>query len=271
LPVLALSEPTLEIGVVEGDERYVFGSIESVLRLSDGSVAVSDPVNTRIAIYDANGGFLRSWGVRGGGPGEFRSLSRIYPMESDSLMAADNFAARLSVFGTDGGYARQFDGLEVSRDSTFRLDSWLYGRFWVDGALDASSRARVRAALDRLPPPRDAPGYRTARVMPGGAIWIREPGSPAADATWIELGPGGDPVAIVVTPAGFTPLHVDGDEVLGRWLGPTDVEFVRAYPIVTTEEVRPTPPWMQAGAAPSGGSCTRAWTGPHAPAGLTRA
>jgi hypothetical protein len=88
LPVLSLDEPLLEIGVIEGPEELVFAAIESVVRLPDGTVAVSDAGATRISLFDADGAFLRSWGRQGDGPGEFRSLSRIYPLGRDSLMAA---------------------------------------------------------------------------------------------------------------------------------------------------------------------------------------
>lgn len=199
LPLLALTGPSLEIGVVEGDEAYTFAAIDGVLRLADGSIAVSDgdPAASRIVLYDESGTFLRAFGGRGEGPGEFRTLSRIYALGSDSLMAADNSTARLSVFGLDGGFARQLEGVELSRDSTFRLDSWMYGRFWIDGALRAADRTAVSAAIDRLPPPRSDPGYRSARVASDGGLWVREPDR----AVWTRLDPDGDPVAAIRVPA----------------------------------------------------------------------
>ncbi|MGD8872304.1 MAG: hypothetical protein PVJ80_12075, partial [Gemmatimonadota bacterium] len=54
-PLLRATEPTLEIGVVEGDDAYTFAAVDDVLRLPEGQIAVSDGGNTRISIYDASG------------------------------------------------------------------------------------------------------------------------------------------------------------------------------------------------------------------------
>lgn len=259
-PLLRVGEPTLEIGVVEGDDAYTFASVDDVLRLPDGRIVVSDGGNTRISVYDASGAFVRAWGTRGEGPGELRTLSRIYPRGTDSLMAADNATATLSVFSLDGAFSRAFPGIELSRDSTFRLDSWLYGRFWVDGALDATSRERVRAVLNDLPPPREGQGYRRVLVAGDGDLWIREPdalGAAEAPVTWTRLAPDGTPTAVVETPSRFSLLESVGDELTGRWLGPADVAFVRSYALRETGETRPLPAWLLGDAAE-----TPAATGP---------
>lgn len=245
LPLLTVSEPTLEIGVLDGAEEYVFGSIESVVRLGDGTIAVSDPASTRISVYGTDGSFVRSWGREGDGPGEFRSLSRLYPLGRDSLMAAERYLGRVSVYDLGGTLSRQVPATELSADSLFVLDSWLYGRFWVEGALTAKERARVRATLDRLSPPRLDPGYRAVRVDRDGRLWAREPG--AADApttTWTRLSPDGTPEAVVTTPSAFRPTDIEDDEILGVWTGEADVAFVRAYRLVDAGETRPVPAWL---------------------------
>ena len=251
LPVFTLAEPTLEIGVIEGNEAYSFAAIESVVRLPDGSVAVSDAGATKVSVFSPSGDFVRSWGTRGEGPGEFRNLSRIYPLGRDSLMVVDNSAARVSVFGLDGTYARQFAGVDLSGDSTFRFDSWLYGRFWVDGALEREARAGVQALIDRLPPPRVSPGYRVARVARDGGLWVREPAAGAAGPSrWTRLSKDGGPLAIVEMPARFRPLDILDDEVLGRWIGESDVHFVRSYRLTETGATRPPPAWLGAELSP---------------------
>jgi hypothetical protein len=247
VPVLTASAPTLEIGVREGDPAYSFADIAGAVRLEDGRIAVADAGNTRIAIFAADGTALRSWGSRGEGPGEFRTLSRIYPLGGDSLMAADLTTSRISVFHPDGGLVRQLDGIAISADSTFQLDSWLYGRFWVDGALDARARADAQETLDRLPPPRDPPGYKSARAARTGEIWIREGTAPSgAIESWTRIGSDGRPTSLVELPARFTPLDISGDEVLGVWLDDSDVPFVRAYRVADTGRRVPLPTWLTA-------------------------
>lgn len=249
LPVLALAEPTLEIGVLEGDDELVFAAIESVVRLPDGRVAVSDPGATRISIFDAEGTFVRSWGSQGEGPGEFRSLSRIYPLGADSLMAAERHSGRLTVFDLDGEMGRLRPGAEVSGDSTFTLDSWLAGRFWVEGALTVAERARVAVVLEGLAVPSDWPGYRFALATDDGDIWIREPRSAGDTRAWTRVGTHG-PDAVVRTPTAFRPTHVGADEVLGVWSDESGVHFVRAYGLTRTGETAAAPAWLASGPRP---------------------
>jgi len=243
LPLLTVGEPTLEIGVVDGADEYLFGAIASVVSLSDGSIAVSDAGSSRITVYDHDGVFQRRWGQRGDGPAEFQNLSRLYPLGTDSLLAANGFVARVSVFHVDGTFGRALPAVELTGDPVFSLDSWLHGRFWVDGPLTEEERAPVRAVLDALPSPRSAPGYRSVQVDADGRFWIREPGS-GTDVTWTRLRNDGRPEAVVTLPGRFRPTWASGDELLGVWLGEADVHFARRYPIVATGRSWPMPAWL---------------------------
>jgi hypothetical protein len=136
---------------------------------------------------------------------------------------------------------------ELTSDTLFSMDVWLYGRFWVDGALGPRARASVRAALDRLPPPTTGPGYRFVRVAGDGDLWIREP-AVDADGTrsWTVVDPIGGPEALIRIPARFDPQTLGDGEALGRWLGENDVHFVRAYGVRDTGARAPLPTWLTA-------------------------
>lgn len=246
LPLLALSPtPTLEIGVIEGDPSYQFQEIVTVLRLPSGDIAVSDAGGARIVLYRSDGTFRREFGGQGGGPGEFGRLSRLY-LAGDGLTALDGRNDRFSVFDAEGTYRGTRPRQAFSQDSTFYADVWLYGRFWVDGALEDEVRARVRAVLDGLPSPVAPPGFRYVRVAADGRLWIREPGT-AGDGTraWTILDADGSPVAQVRIPIRFDPLHIRADELLGRWVGEADVHFARAYDVVETGATTPAPNWLR--------------------------
>ena len=243
--MLALSSPSVRIGVVDGADEYIFGAIESVVRLGNGTIAVSDAGAARVSLYDEDGTFRRRWGRRGDGPEEFRSLARIYPLGSDSLIVSERYPARMSVFDVDGTLARRFSAVELTRDSLFPLDSWLYGRFWIDGALLPRARASVRAARERLPKPRLAPGDRAVVVDGAGGLWIREPGAAAAATRlWTRTDPEGRPQALVEIPSALRPTYIEGEELLGVWSGEADVHFAHAHRLVETGENAPTPAWL---------------------------
>lgn len=246
LPVLALSQkPTLQIGVMEGDAHYTFASVADVLPLPSGEIVVSDGGAQELTLYSPEGTFVRRWGGRGQGPGEFRALSRLYPGTGDSILALDNVTQRVSVFDTAGDYAREMPVRELSGDSVFPGDVWLYGRFWVDGAMAAGARARVRQALDELPPPRSAPGYRVVRVASDGRLWAREPKVTAGGMrVWTVLSAAGEPQALIDIPERFEPQYLGAKRLLGRWRGESDVNFVRAYAVEKTGRQAPTPAWL---------------------------
>lgn len=244
LPLLSLGTPTLEIGTLDGPEPYTFAALESVLRLPDGRIAVSDAGETVIEIFEASGEHVRSWGRKGDGPGEFNNLSRLYPFGPDSLLAAERYPGLLTAFDLDGNPGRQIAGPDLSGDSTFTLDSWLYRRFWVEGALTEGERANARSTLDRLPAPTEAPGYRMVSTGDDGSLWIKEP-APAADGyLWTRVDASGAAVSVLSIPASFTPTHFRSDEVLGIWRGEADVHFVRAYSFAADGGTEPAPSWL---------------------------
>jgi hypothetical protein len=160
-------------------------------------------------------------------------------------MAAERFDGRLSVFDLDGEFARLVPGRDLSGDSVFALDSWLYRRFWVMGALAADVRREVRTVLDRLPLPSEAPGYRVVVRGDDGTLWIEEPGRVEGETRWTRIGRDASPSGVLSIPVRFTPTHFRANEVLGVWRGEADVHFVRAYPIEAGpgETVAP-PAWL---------------------------
>jgi hypothetical protein len=248
LPVLALSQkPALEIGVMEGDAHYTFQNVVGVLPLSSGDLVVSDGGAQELTLYAPDGTFVRRWGGKGDGPGEFRALSHVYAGTGDSIMAEDGRTARVSVFDSAGKLARQVAAKDISGDTLLSMDVWLYGRFWVDGAPEADARARVEAALDHLPPPTSTPGYRVVRVGSDGRLWIREPGV-ATDGmrAWTVLSAAGEPQAVIDMPERFDPQYFGPHRVVGRWRGDQDVNFVRAYGVEDTGRKAPTPSWLSA-------------------------
>lgn len=252
LPLVAAADtPRLAFGVLEGNPELMFEKVVDVLRLEGGEIAVSDAQAARISIFTADGEPVRSWGGRGDGPGEFRSLSRLYHASGDSLLALDAQGGRASLFHRAGTYVREMPAVDLSGDSLFTMDVWLHGRFVVDGVLEPADRARARAVLDALPRP-DHPGFRWVRVATDGRFWIREPGAAGPGlARWMVLAPDGQPERMVDLPERLDADELTQHEVLGRFLGPDDVNFVHAYGLHETDQTAPMPAWMTAEASPA--------------------
>ena len=76
---------------------------------SQGNTYISDGyVNSRVAKYDRNGDWVKSWGERGAGPGQFRLPHAIAVDRNDQIYVGDRSNRRIQVFDTDGRFLRMF-------------------------------------------------------------------------------------------------------------------------------------------------------------------
>lgn len=91
------------------DESATIGYAIGATRLPDGSVLVADTYEQSIRWFDSSGHLLRTIGRRGGGPGEFTTISWFGRCGRDSTYVWDDAQQRLSVFDVAGQFARLGD------------------------------------------------------------------------------------------------------------------------------------------------------------------
>ncbi len=116
-------EPSLSIGVLEGDEPHMLFFVTDATRLADGRIVIANAGSAELRIFDSNGSHLGTRGGRGEGPGEFRELGNVAPWPGDSLVAWFAPGWRISVFDGDGNYGRTFGINDGTRSWRFRPDS----------------------------------------------------------------------------------------------------------------------------------------------------
>ena len=108
-PSFRVSEPArLQIGSIDGGESSFF-RIADVTRLQDGRILVANAGSGELKFFDPQGGFLRSLGRQGEGPGEFRSLKKVVELESGGIAAFDIGLGRVTVFSGDAELQRTYD------------------------------------------------------------------------------------------------------------------------------------------------------------------
>ncbi|WP_308076732.1 peptidyl-alpha-hydroxyglycine alpha-amidating lyase family protein [Paraburkholderia megapolitana] len=74
-----------------------------------GNTYISDGyINSRVAKVDRDGNWIKSWGDRGTGPGQFHTPHSIALDAHDNIYVADRSNRRIQVFDTDGKFLRQF-------------------------------------------------------------------------------------------------------------------------------------------------------------------
>jgi streptogramin lyase len=76
---------------------------------AQGNTYVTDGyVNSRVAKYDRNGDWVKSWGEHGTGPGQFRTPHAIAVDRNDHIYVGDRTNRRIQVFDSDGTFLRMF-------------------------------------------------------------------------------------------------------------------------------------------------------------------
>ena len=76
---------------------------------SEGNIYITDGyVNSRVAKYDKNGDWVKSWGEKGTGPGQFSLPHAIAIDRNNNVYVGDRSNRRIQVFDTDGKFLRMF-------------------------------------------------------------------------------------------------------------------------------------------------------------------
>lgn len=98
-------EEELDIGVIDGDPDYQFGSISDVIVDESGNIYVLDAQARRVMVYDSTGMFVHGFGRQGEGPGEFENPTTLI-WRADTLVVWDWRLRRLSYLDRHGTMLR---------------------------------------------------------------------------------------------------------------------------------------------------------------------
>ena len=108
-------EPSVSIGVLEGEEPYMLDGVIDALVLSDGRIVVANQGTYELRIFNPSGIHLDTWGGEGEGPGEFPYLRGLEAWPGDSVAAWYGLRRGISVFDAVGNFGRNFT-LERNED-----------------------------------------------------------------------------------------------------------------------------------------------------------
>ena len=223
-------EPTLEIGVVEGDERYQLHEVRDAVRLGDDRVAVAHQGTAEIRVFDGEGRFLLASGGPGDGPGEWRQVAAVHALPGDTLVVVDPLLDRVGlVHAATGAYLGELGVLGDARASEILPRR----RHHTGLILEAPAAFEAWETLEmaaRAADIRSAQAPAEIRMDDDGRLWVF-PAPGAADASLRVLDLAGAERAVLPLPDRFAPLAVDEHEVLGIWRDSLDVEHLRAYAV----------------------------------------
>ncbi|MDO8793084.1 MAG: peptidyl-alpha-hydroxyglycine alpha-amidating lyase family protein [Vicinamibacterales bacterium] len=117
-----------------GTDATHFNAPTGVAVARNGDIFISDghggTTNARVVVFDRRGQFLRTWGTRGTGPGEFGEPHAIALDARERVIVADRTNGRLQVFDTSGrflaqwtGFGRRPCGIAIGTDDTIYVSS----------------------------------------------------------------------------------------------------------------------------------------------------
>jgi len=87
---------------------------------SQGNTYITDGyVNSRVAKFDKNGDWVKSWGSKGAAPGQFNLPHSIAIDLQDNIYVGDRSNRRIQVFDTEGNFKRMFT-IDVPPDPVSR-------------------------------------------------------------------------------------------------------------------------------------------------------
>jgi hypothetical protein len=219
-------EPEVSIGLLDGDQNYLFSRILDGVLLPHGDIAIADFGANTIRIYDSVGVFLRDLGRSGQGPGEFQGITAIWAV-GDTLSVFDGRSFRLSSFEVSGSLVETRQIASGEHRPTAVLGAFNNGDLalsWISNLFGQGPRAdtMVFGRFDRQ-------GKLTAELGFGLGFRRGENGTPPFSPMWhaavhrdtIFFTDGLDPGISVWDPSGqlvrTIPLPDAGNDPSAAW------------------------------------------------------
>ena len=150
----AVLEPEVEIGMLDGDEDYMFGQIRSLAVAPDGTIYAMDAQIPALRVYDADGAHQGTWGRHGGGPGEFgRPDGGLVVLGDGRIAVRDPGNSRMQIYAPDGTPLETWPvipgGFNTSRQMHLSRGDTLLTPLIVDLTVDIRD---WRAGMQRVSP-----------------------------------------------------------------------------------------------------------------------
>jgi len=129
----------LAVGVLDGPEELMFGSIVSLAVDEEGGIYAFDSQVPALRYFDADGDYIRTLGREGGGPGEYSDFVGSLAMRRDGkIVLPDVGNSRLTLYEPDGRLAAHWP----VRGGFFQRE---------DVVVDTADHSYVPILIERMP------------------------------------------------------------------------------------------------------------------------
>ncbi len=184
-----------------------FGAPQGAAVDADGNLYVTDTLNNRVEIFDADGNFVSAFGKHGDGPGYFARPKGIAVDADGHIWVADQMNDRLQVFNKDGqlltyvgashgelpGQFRSLSGVAIDKNNRVFTTEQEPGRLqvfrYVTDAQAAEEKAKKDEQLQKAADRRQKAAAQP-QVKPAEPPQQKAPEAPAPNAAMQTKAPG---------------------------------------------------------------------------------
>jgi len=143
-------DPTLQIGMLEGNPDYQFFQVEAAVWLDDGGVVVANGGTADVRAFDPMGGHRWTTGRRGDAPGEYRLITGLGVGPGDSVWVYDFGSRRFTILTTSGDVVRTIS-VGANLSATNAVGRFLDGSFVVKENWSGQTRDNTDLGMARQP------------------------------------------------------------------------------------------------------------------------
>ena len=194
-------EVLLQLGTIDtpGTDERTFDAPTDIAFAKDGSVYITDGYgNCRVVHVAPDGTFLRTWGQRGSGPGEFDTPHSVAVLGDGRVLVSDRHNHRIQHFSPEGEYLTEWTHLGATQCLTLGPTGtlWAMTHRSIHEILSFDSIAGRLVQLDAatgepqgwLP----TPGHMMTESLTGD-LWVASLSGTVIRFRpgWVEQGPDG--------------------------------------------------------------------------------
>lgn len=163
-------EEVLRVGVVDGDEHYMFSRISAMATDREGNLYVANDQSNTVRVFTPDGEFLREFCGPGGGPAGFRNFVAVSVVGDTVAVLGTGTGPKAALFSRQGDLLESWNLVEsagiVSAPLAFIGTGWIGVRMTLPGRMSPGAESAVQMDVVEVFPQLDSAGPTLVSLPP---------------------------------------------------------------------------------------------------------